>query len=994
MAIKSTSKHPSGFDIKYDSSIEQLAVSRLTNMYSNPLAAAIRETVSNALDAAKRAGIAEGSLRGGIDGGVEVSIVKEEVGGKKACKLVVKDWGLGMSPSEVEHTFLQYGSSSKSKDGETIGSFGLGAKSPLAYGRSFEVWSDDGSCCSHAVASRDEFGKLGAWLEETDRRKEGRGTTVSFPLNDHGSFRGEFAAGRILRLFDGIRVALGKYPVWSVTQKAVADNAPIDGLTIDGGEIFKLDAPNVKTSRMLNAGSLVTKVLFSSLLDQNEQERLETFIEIEGWLYPVNGGVWDAEKTRVQPMAVITLEDTSKISFTPSRDALSCDLSYLNSAVLGHLLGLRGLSDKKKLELIAKAFASRNNSEASSIFKAVYEPIRQARNPRGRIPASKFSCEKLETLSSCLSASKRGITKWGELTDDPKALFCIGSNSNRQGGKNVFVRFDTEKLKPVPLSPASQCAPLLIGGSKLKSALAVATLENPFVNLNESVIDECSKKYGPAASALVSNGIKTIEGVEALSPIRLGVAQALGELNKDCIMNILPRVVLIDATKVGARKAMSTLKRFDATLFPFKSEKDCATIINIIIPPKDKKKSDASVEVKEITALVKQECVDNLLDLTVITAEKMAAFITSTSPIKQTPTREGGDVVSEASPLLDITKLPGSCVQMQDGEAIRGALANGEEGAAELFSERKAALINDMDASKINIEDLNLHPTNYAIFNFGHASSLEFSLSIARNLLSTVDYMPWTTKKLLITSCITKKTLLRLEKAGVTVIFDGSKTANHPVFGDSSYVDYIKRNAASRHKSQPGVLLPKGIDETADKVTELAVSILNGLSTPHGRFTIDGAWQVLFLGEDGEGETTSLLSKIPRDIGGAVLLDKVCSALYLIHKFRCEFNKENKEEGTGDPVVLNAGEKGGALNFALNDDLTDPQISSLKEEYEAWTAARAMLGVSILPPDRVDEETLQQLKGLMETLNENQLLHTLKTGILGGVSTDDLLEMF
>lgn len=994
---------PSEFEIKYDSSIEQLAVSRLTNMYSNPLAAAIRETISNALDAVKRAGNAEVAAHGGV----EVSIVEDEAcgGASPSHRLVVKDSGLGMSQSEVEHTFLQYGSSSKSKDGKTIGSFGLGAKSPLAYGKSFEVWSDDGSACTHAVASRDEFGKLGAWLEKAERREEGRGTTITFPLDDREPLGGDFEADRILRLFDATRLALGKPPVWTVTQEAIARNENIASFAIESGELFVLDQENVETVRLLNAGAFIADVLFSpstpQFLDPSTRENFNVFVEIEGWLYPVNGGVWDVWKSRTTPMAVVTLKDTSKISFTPSRDALSCDLSHLVPAVASALLGLRGLSDGKKLEAVVKASSSRGISEAVAVFKAMEKTAVSIRTKKNVSRATLDLSQDFDLLRLAMMELEEGAAKWDELTSGPNALFCIGSNRHPHIGEKVLVRYDTKARRALPLSPVSPFFPLLKSNAQLKSALAAATLSEPFVDLNEKTVAACCKGYDWASVSLREHGTQTIERVEALSPIRLGVAQALCEIGKDRAMGTRPDVVLIDASKVGARKACSALKRLDASLFPFDNEKSGVNIIHIIIPAKDKKKSDATAEVAKITDVVKQECADNLLKLTVISAVELNDFI---APQKGGAAgakneEETGDKVARA---IDIKKLPGRFIQIRDGKEIQAAIDAGEAEAAARFTKAKFDLIRNLSVrlpEDIDVDDLATNPTDYAIFNFGEAARLETSMAIACNILFTVDYTPWATKKLLITSAMTKKTLLQLEKAGATVVFDGSMTAANPVLRDPEYVNYIKSPEGAQAWGSPwlvpcGILLPKGVDDSADRVVELAISIVNGLSVKENCRESEMGWQVLFFDEGVEG-AESLLNKAPRDISGGVLIPQIKNAIQLISQFRFRFNSDNLNRSLepGNPV-LGVGKEGGALHFVLDTEKVDPEISEKREAYEAWKKTGEILGVALTPPEtRLDGKTLARLKAFAAFLNGNQLFQSLKFGIESGVSVDDLLGM-
>ena len=98
---------------------------RLTDLYLDPVEAVVRETVSNAQDAAGRA--------------VSTSPVVVESPDLLSPSLVVSDSGDGMTREQVERTYVSYGMSSKRDDLGQVGAFGLGAKAPLAYTSEFQV---------------------------------------------------------------------------------------------------------------------------------------------------------------------------------------------------------------------------------------------------------------------------------------------------------------------------------------------------------------------------------------------------------------------------------------------------------------------------------------------------------------------------------------------------------------------------------------------------------------------------------------------------------------------------------------------------------------------------------------------------------------------------------------------------------------------------------------------------------------------------------------
>ena len=103
-----------------------------SNLYSNPVLAVIRETLTNAYDAHLQNNITE-----------PVKVTVETLKGnavKSTYKLTVRDYGTGIDPEEIGDIYCTYGNSNK-RDTELTGGFGLGCKSPFAVAESFLVTS-------------------------------------------------------------------------------------------------------------------------------------------------------------------------------------------------------------------------------------------------------------------------------------------------------------------------------------------------------------------------------------------------------------------------------------------------------------------------------------------------------------------------------------------------------------------------------------------------------------------------------------------------------------------------------------------------------------------------------------------------------------------------------------------------------------------------------------------------------------------------------------
>ena len=94
------------------------------NLYSDSIGSTIRETASNALDSHRRAG---------VDKPIIVSL--ENVNGN--YEFSVEDVGLGLDADDVENIISKYGKSTKREEANSLGMWGLGFKSPLAYSSTF-----------------------------------------------------------------------------------------------------------------------------------------------------------------------------------------------------------------------------------------------------------------------------------------------------------------------------------------------------------------------------------------------------------------------------------------------------------------------------------------------------------------------------------------------------------------------------------------------------------------------------------------------------------------------------------------------------------------------------------------------------------------------------------------------------------------------------------------------------------------------------------------
>lgn len=138
------------------------------NLYQDPIGSIVREYVSNSLDAQREIGNNEPII---------VKLIREN--GNFVFKVI--DNGIGLSPERVEKVFSKYLSSTKEKDENQLGYFGLGSKSGLAYVDSFVINSIyDNKVYTYLMLKSEEGTDLNL-LDISDTNKHS-GVTISINL--------------------------------------------------------------------------------------------------------------------------------------------------------------------------------------------------------------------------------------------------------------------------------------------------------------------------------------------------------------------------------------------------------------------------------------------------------------------------------------------------------------------------------------------------------------------------------------------------------------------------------------------------------------------------------------------------------------------------------------------------------------------------------------------------------------------------------------------
>jgi len=149
-------------------------MSVLTNLYSNPNLAVLREYSANALDSHKAANSTEP---------IEISLPSAF-----RPQFKVTDHGVGMSADDIRNIYSVFGASTKRDDFKQVGAFGLGCKAALTLTQTFNLIAIKDGRRTVVDISRGEDGVgVVSILSETDTT-ERNGVTVTVPIPDYRRF--------------------------------------------------------------------------------------------------------------------------------------------------------------------------------------------------------------------------------------------------------------------------------------------------------------------------------------------------------------------------------------------------------------------------------------------------------------------------------------------------------------------------------------------------------------------------------------------------------------------------------------------------------------------------------------------------------------------------------------------------------------------------------------------------------------------------------------
>lgn len=139
------------FKSKLDKQATDLIMDMLAKIYITPLQSAVREYVSNAVDANHKAS--------------QTRPVTVQLPNEKDSLLIVRDYGNGLDTFDLATIYANFGVSDKKDNNALIGEFGIGSKSGLAISDRIDIRSWKNGARNHFVLQRTPDGIMAQVLE-------------------------------------------------------------------------------------------------------------------------------------------------------------------------------------------------------------------------------------------------------------------------------------------------------------------------------------------------------------------------------------------------------------------------------------------------------------------------------------------------------------------------------------------------------------------------------------------------------------------------------------------------------------------------------------------------------------------------------------------------------------------------------------------------------------------------------------------------------------
>lgn len=539
-------------------------ISRLTQLYENPIYATVRELVSNAFDATNK-------LPKNEQKAVDIlapTLLKKE--------FVVQDFGEGMSKEIIKNVYSKYGGSTKQTDMSQIGAYGLGAKAPLSYCSQFIVESVHEGMLTELLVSSEADGNYTRIIRHVETEKP-NGTKVVIPVREEDIYEFEIAIKQYNKFSKRNDVNIIGVEKSKTDQMFYVGKLPVD--TTETGEVVYVDVYN-------ESNDLST--LFLQFLEMNKTKKYQIDFVLSGWVYRN-----PFKKSRSQNDFYIDLVP-GLVNFSSSRDNITKDsrcenlLKKIEEQLFDLVLSFmkeqyktNQITKEKLLTIFAQFHKieiqnvwKRNSNEFIEKYEMMFDSIINEPN----FNFYKFVNDSKDIFSFCLSKSKN----W----------------HNKLVSKLLEVTMETNGRKKYSMTnrPLKDIRTEIDKDDNVKFGLAGLFMYNDYHNLKNVIItdvhDDDTKKILNRATSYYNN----------VQPLKEQVNMYVTELKKNEFENELKSVIddidnfeiitfdeFIELTKVVRAKSTTKTKKekspsfITASVFPFCSLIDSSSYISSIL---------------------------------------------------------------------------------------------------------------------------------------------------------------------------------------------------------------------------------------------------------------------------------------------------------------------------------------------------------------------------------------------------------------------------
>ncbi len=311
----------------------------LTNLYDDPIAATVREVLSNAIDS---------SVENNTHRPIEITTPT-----LFSPELRIQDFGCGMSPEKADESFSNYGSSDKSAKLKAVGSYGLGGKAPLAYATSFHVETTHEGVTTK-FSMRKANGIVETVFDSVEDTGLPSGTTVTVPVRPAD--------------IEDFEKALDVYRKYSFRNKLIIDGEEFSGddsyLPLGEVLIYEDETDGEKIYGAVHVKKQLLSKIFAAL-ESSTFPASEIHYELGSWVYPADGSRYESS---MNDRAVVVEIAPAVVDFSSSRDAITVND---RSRQLNKLVSKSLLNDNAILERAFEIFRDFTHSEIHDFTRSL-----------------------------------------------------------------------------------------------------------------------------------------------------------------------------------------------------------------------------------------------------------------------------------------------------------------------------------------------------------------------------------------------------------------------------------------------------------------------------------------------------------------------------------------------------------------------------------------------------------------------------------------------